>query len=215
MKSGMSQLRYRFLVLIAALLLLPITQPVLSQMVIDMVGVPGTGTAIVTFSGTTSFAGANFINLGFISFDDLGEYADTTFPTESADEAFSTDDQGDSAKIRNNATTQEIDILSITFRNEPSGDLEGLTLSYAPFGLGAVTATDTYTISGSATVDLASRSLDIDDFIDGTYSSSTTSEGASGNPTTFNINVIPEPSSLMLLLGGAGALYYLRRLRGE
>ncbi|MEO0454746.1 MAG: PEP-CTERM sorting domain-containing protein [Verrucomicrobiota bacterium] len=211
----MSQLRYRFLVLIAALLLLPISQPVLSQMVIDMEGVPGTGTAIVTFSGTTSFASAIFINFGVISFDDLGEYADTTFPTESADEAFSTDDPGDSAKIRNNATNQEIDILSITFRNEPNGNLEGVTLSYAPFNsFGfSVSATDTYTISGSATVDLASRSLDIDDFIDGTYSSSTTSEGASGNPTTFNINVIPEPSSLMLLLGGAGSLYFLRRLR--
>ena len=188
-----SPMRYIAIVLSLGLLF---AGEVRAELVIDISGVPGSGTTLWEFSGSaTSTSAGNFVS-GEISGSSVwGDIGDPFTPDINLlREATST-----GASITTASGTRDIDRIYVDWDASSNDDDFGIGVAgttHLLFG-----AAETVSWTGSF-----SHSIDVQDLVEGSYSSNE----YFGLDLTLNITHIPEPASL-LLFGSFMATGFRRR----
>lgn len=205
----------------AALMLLKAGQAH-AGLVITITGTGPTDTSpTITFSGSGVFGAPASSFLLFTVFNlSGGQYVDSAFNDQQINLTGSLNitvsDSGGSPKW-----SDTVDFLRLDNDGSDATPTGGeLDIVFNSFN--SVVAGDQYLFSGSAELNLSDSPLvdtDFSVFNNGIYSTSSTGVTLSASSATvFNsesvtVTVIPEPSSLMLVLGGVGLLAWMRQRR--
>ncbi len=189
------------LIIINAVLLFVLSNTASADLILDIVGAPGSGATTWTFNGSQEAGASGYFDDNTLQFADSWYNVGDLF-ADGATYSELNEPVGGSATITIGGSTRNIDRLFLHNTGTLGGDDLGLGVDGSAnfeFVAGQVVSW-----SGSFTL-----TQDISNFHTGTFGSSNLGGASTNNlPLTVRVNAVPEPSSVTLLAfaGVAGAM---------